>query len=134
MLKQNRTFARAVAILLLAASVALGIGATAEAAWRTASKTENYYSWTGIHVASLGVQGDYYTNGTKITSYGAVRAYPTTYVLLTTYSDVSKRWRNKTSTSAVATAEATWTMGVKTMWVEITVQTFRDSVSAYAYR
>lgn len=132
MFKLGRLLVRSITALLLAASLALGIGATAHAAWKTASKTEHYYSWTGIHVASLGVQGDYYSNGTKITNFSSLRAYPNTYVPLTTYSDVTKVWRNKTNTSGIATAEATWKMGVKTQWVEVTVQTFRDSVSATA--
>lgn len=134
MFRLGKTFARSIIVLMLAASVALGIGATAQAAWKTASNTEHYYSWTGIHVASLGVQGDYYSNGKKITSFSSLRAYPNTYVPLTTYSNVTTIWRNKTSTSGVATAEATWKMGVKTQWVEVTLQTFRDSVSATATR
>lgn len=132
MYKLGRALVRSIVAVLLAASIALGIGATAQAAWKTASKTEHYYSWAGIHVASLGVQGDYYSNGKKITSFSSLRAYPNTYVPLTSYSNVTKVWRSTTSTSGIATAEATWKMGVKTQWVEVTVQTFRDSVSATA--
>ena len=124
---------KAFVALLLAASLALGICSSAQAAgWKTASKTQHYYSWTGIHVASLGVQGDYYTNGKKITNFAGVRAYPNVYVPLASYSDVKQGWKHKTNTSGVAFAEATYKLGIKTQWIEITVQSFRDSVSATA--
>lgn len=132
MLNLNRTLARVTAAVLLAGSLGLGVATTAQAAWRTASQTEHYYSWAGIHVASLGVQGDYNGDGKKITKFDGVRAYPNTYAPLTTYGSVSKGWKNKTSTSGAAYAEATWKMGIKTMWIELTVQSFRDSVTAYA--
>lgn len=132
MLRSNRALARATTAFLLTASLALGAATTAEAAWKCAKNTERYYSRLGIHVASLGVQGDYYSDGKKITKFDGVRAYPNTYVPLTTYSSVTKGWRNKTSTTGIAYAEATWKMGIKTYWVELTIQSFRDSVTAKA--
>lgn len=104
------------------------------AGWHSANNSEYYYSHVGILDASLGVSGDYYTNGSSITKWGSVYAYPNTYVPFTSYSGVSQSWRYKTSTSGYAYAQATWKFGLQTQWIELNVQTYTDSVSAYAYR
>jgi|GEM_PF-4869735 len=135
MSKITKAIPKALAVLLLAASVTLGVCSTAQAAgWKTASGTTQIYSWLGIHDASLSVQGDYYTDGSRITSWGATRAYPNTYWPTIYWSGLSKGWTYQTSTYGDAYAHDTLNTGYKTQWITLTLESEAMTVYGLATR
>lgn len=101
--------------------------------WYVTSATLNRYAWTGLWVYSLTVDGYYHTTGTKIDSYGG--AYATASAanyLLWQVQSTSASWAIQGSDFGMAIAQGTFTHGVPTPWGTIAIETYTDSVSAYA--
>ncbi len=133
-LKPNGTFIRVFIAIALASSVVLNVCIPAEATGRAADRAARYHAWTGMRPVGRSVPDAYDSGGSKIIDFSTMTVYPKAGASLTTCRGVTKRRPDKAPASGLTTTGATWKMGVKTMWVEITVQSFRDSVSAYAYR
>lgn len=109
------------------ASIALAPG------WYVTSATLNRYSWTGLWVYSLTVDGYYRTTGTAIDSYGGAYATASAANYLLWYvQSASASWAIQAPEFGMALAQGTFTHGIPTPWGTISFETYTDSVSAYA--
>ena len=68
-------------VLALCLSMSLMSSAMVNAAagTKTAKKSNNYYSWCGILCFTMGVEGNYHSNGKKIDKFSKTKAVTSTH-------------------------------------------------------
>ena len=111
----------------------LMIAATANAAagTRAATKSFSAYSIVGLHCYTMGVEGNYHSNGSKIDKYSTTKAVTRTSGTWSAH-DRSASWIYKGKGSGDVKAYATFKNGVVTQWFELAWQTRTESCSATA--
>ena len=127
---------RTAAAVGIAAALTLTAMPNAEAAagYRTASNSFTVKSWVGIPVYTMGVKADYYSNGSRITNHYTARANTATHYPGWSVQSKSAAWTYKASTYSIVTAWATFFYGLDTQWVKVGIQSYDESIRAYAYR
>lgn len=105
--------------------------ANAAAGTRTAKNSFSQYSWVGLHCYTMGVEGNYHSNGTKIDTYSTTKAVTDTSGTWSAH-DKSSSWTYKGKTTGTVKAYATFKNGAVTTWFELAWQTFDESCSATA--
>ena len=100
---------------------------------RTSKDSFPQYSILGFYCYSMGVEGNYHSNGTIID------VYSTTYAMTRTnlsWSAHNKRasWIYKGRTYGICKAYTTFKNGIDTTWVALSWQTIDESISANAYK
>jgi hypothetical protein len=121
-----------ISTLMLVALMSVSV-ANAASGSKTASNRASYYSWCGLHCFTMGVDGNYHSNGTKIDSYSTTKAVCSTSG---TWSvcDKSAAWIYKGTTTGTCKAYATFKNGIITQWFQMAWETYDKSISAEAYR
>ena len=118
----------AIMIMLMSAAVV-----NAAAGTRTAKNSFSQYSIVGLHCYTMGVEGNYHSNGTKIDTYSTTKAVTDTSGTWSAH-DKSSSWIYKGTTSGTVKAYATFKNGLVTTWFELAWQTYDESCTAYAYK
>lgn len=104
------------------------------AAWKQVAKNSfSGYSWVGLHCYTMGVEGNYHSNGSRIDTYSTTKAVTSTSGTWSAH-DKSASWIYKGTTSGTCKAYATFKNGIVTQWFEMAWQTYDESCSASAYR
>ena len=105
----------------------------AAAGTRTAKNSFSEYSWVGLHCYTMGVEGNYHSNGKKIDKYSTTKAVTDTSGTWSAH-DKSASWIYKGTTSGTVKGYATFKNGLVTSWFSLAWQTYDESCSATAYK
>lgn len=103
----------------------------AAAGTKTAKKSDNYYSWCGVLCFTMGVEGNYHSNGKKIDKFSKTKAVTSTHGTWSAH-DKSSSWIYKGKKSGTVKAYATFKNGIVTTWFEMAWQTYDKSCTATA--
>lgn len=101
---------------------------------KTATNTLNRYSWCGIWVYSLGVEGEYASNGYKITQYNGVDAIPKSGFMWFVKDGSSGSWAYKGTKDGTCKAVGTFCQSALTKIIQVPINTQTESVYANAYK
>lgn len=110
-----------------------GAMANASSGTKIARNSYNQYSWCGVLCYSMGVEGNYHSNGTRIDKYSTAKAVTSTHLSWSVH-DKSASWTYKGTTSGTVRAYATFKNGLSTTWIDLSIQSFDERISATAYK
>ncbi|MDD2370934.1 MAG: hypothetical protein PHQ32_02910 [Firmicutes bacterium] len=116
-----------VSVLMTTATVNAAAGS------RIAKDSFPQYSIFGFLVYTMGVEGNYHSNGTKIDTYSTTYARTSTNGTWSVHNK-SSSWTYKGVVYGTCRAYATFKNGLDTTWVSLSWQTQDESISAYAYK
>ncbi len=104
------------------------IGASAQT--KSTSNTNTQYSWVGIKIFSIGVEGWYDSNGSRVTSFGKTTARPQCYYMWTNSNKAAWWTSTANKKQAQCYGQAKFCLGVTTDAVTIGVQSGYWGVTA----
>lgn len=114
--------------MLLLISMLLLFSTSVFAATKTASKSVTRKSWVGIPVYTIGVKGDYTTNGKKISKQTNARTANATHYPGWSCKKKSAKWVSKGSKSSTVRNNSNFFYGLETQWIKIGIQSYDDEI------
>lgn len=120
-----------VAIVMICITLFSSAMVNAGAGTKTASNSYSEYSWCGLFIYSMGVEGNYHSNGKKIDKWSTTRAITSTSGTWSVH-DKSSSWINQEATRGDVKAYATFKNGLCTAWFDLAWQTEDRSCTATA--
>lgn len=120
----------ALALTLVLASSCFTNVASAKTTTKTVTATRTVKSWCGIPVYSIGVKGDYTTDGKKLSNQKNARAVNDTYYPGWRCTSKTAKWVSKGKTSSTVRNNSTFKYGLDTMWVKVNIQSYQEELNA----
>lgn len=119
----------ALVVSIFVAPIQYSNDASAAVKTKTVSGYDNYYSWAGLKIFTVGVKGFYDSNGRKVTSFGKVSPEHNTNWAWSIASETAYWTSEKNTSQAQAYAKGKFVLGVSTSLVTIGVQTVTKSIT-----
>ncbi len=114
------------ALTIVFSNVTGAMGATTS---KTASNSRTEKSWVGIPVYTIGVKGDYKTNGSKLSGWSNARCCNATHYPGWSCTSKSASWVSKGSKSSKVRNRSTFFYGLDTQWLKLGIQSYDDEIS-----
>ncbi len=99
------------------------------AATKTASASKTYNSWCGIPVFTIGVKGDYNTNGKTLSNWKNARCANSTHYPGWSCTYKKAKWAVKGAKSSTVRNNSTFFYGLDTQWIKIGIQSYDKEIN-----
>jgi len=119
-----------IALILVFLIAFNGVNAMVAVRTKECANSLNRYSWLGIWVYQLKLQGWYDSDGLNIVRYGATACNTRTFGWSAT--NKSSMWISKFAKSGWCRAKATFVLGIASSMITVGIQTMDEEIRAYA--
>lgn len=96
---------------------------------KTTSKSRTEKSWVGVPVYTIGVKGDYKTDGKKLSGWSNARCNNSTHYPGWSCTKKSAKWVEKGKKKSKVRNCSTFFYGLDTQWITIGIQEYDDEIN-----
>lgn len=124
----------ALTCMLLMATLVATTGTTfaKSKGYHTAQDKRTEKSIVGIPVYTIGVSGQYYTNGKKVSKQSDATCLNSTHYPGWSVKEKDAKWTIKNAKKSQVKNTSIFFYGLDTQWITIGIQSYTDTISAYA--
>ena len=130
--KRKSFLAFAFTLMMLTSIVASGAAFAKSAGYYTTSNSRTAKSIVGIPVYTIGVSGQYYTNGKSVSKQTNATCLNSTHYPGWSVQSQKASWTLKTASKSIVTNTSTFFYGLDTQWVKIGIQSYTEQITANA--
>lgn len=127
--KSKKIKKRIIGALACALIIANVSSVSAAVETKTAKNSRTETSWVGIPVYTIGVKGDYKTNGKKLSGWSNARCNNATHYPGWSCTAKSASWVSKGEKKSTVRNCSTFFYGLDTQWITVGIQSYDDEIS-----